>query len=435
MTYYRRKKKQSDIKSKESSEGSGRSTSKNKKQSGKQPRRAGSGKPRPSVSGARPTNRGQGRQAKKKAVSNINPELLVKKAVKSKKVAYKAERTYDEMQLHKLLSANIAKKGYVNPTEIQDKSIEPLSQGKNLIGVAATGTGKTGAFLIPIIQQMIHRREVTALVVVPTRELAQQVTAEFESLAINTGQQNACFIGGTNINKDITQAKRKLRLIVATPGRLNDLIDRGALKINRTSILVLDEFDRMLDMGFIRDIQKIVAQMGNRKQTMLFSATVDPSQEKLINEIVNNPLRIKVSGGTKASDNVDQDIIHVAESEKKFDLLMDLLNDHSFEKGIIFAETKRTANKLCKQLLKASVSADVIHSNKSQNYRSKAIDRLKQGEVKVLVATDVAARGIDIDGVTHVINYQLPKTMDSYIHRIGRTGRADASGKAYTFVN
>ena len=339
------------------------------------------------------------------------------------------------MSLHRLLGANITRKGYTHPTEIQDKSIEPLSEGKNLIGVAATGTGKTGAFLIPIIQQMLHRRELTALVVVPTRELAQQVTEEFESLAFDMGLQNACFIGGTNINKDITQAKRKLRLIVATPGRLNDLMDRGAVRINKTSILVLDEFDRMLDMGFIRDIQKIIGSMHNRRQTMLFSATVDASQEKLIQDIVQDPMRIQVSGGKKASENVDQDIIRVGADESKFKLLMGLLDDSSFEKGIIFAETKRTANKLCKQLLKANVSADVIHSNKSQNYRTKAIDQLKRGTVKVLVATDVAARGIDIDGVTHVINYQLPKTMDSYIHRIGRTGRAEASGKAYTFIN
>ena len=339
------------------------------------------------------------------------------------------------MKFHKLLGENIAKKGYENPTEIQDKSIDPLSAGKNLIGIAATGTGKTGAFLIPIIHQMLQRNDTTALVVVPTRELAQQVTAEFKSLIRNTGLNYACFIGGTNVNKDISLAKRRTSLIVGTPGRLNDLMDRGALRINKTSVLVLDEFDRMLDMGFIKDIQKIVAKMNSRKQTMLFSATVDSSQEKLIKQLVHNPLKINVSTGTKSSDNVDQDIIRVDHKENKFDVLLNLINKPSFEKVLLFAETKRTVNKLSKQLIKSGISSDVIHSNKSQSYRSKAIELFKKGNVKILVATDVAARGIDIKGVTHVINYQLPQTMDSYIHRIGRTGRAEATGMAYTFVN
>ena len=375
------------------------------------------------------------KQSNKKTVSKINPELLVKKATRTEVIPYTPKRRFSQMKLHKLLDKNIAKKGYASPTEIQDKSIDPLSTGKDLIGIAATGTGKTGAFLIPIIQQMLQRKGTTALVVVPTRELAQQVTAEFKSLTENTNLNYACFIGGTNVNQDISLAKRRTSLIVGTPGRLNDLMDRGALKIDKTSVLVMDEFDRMLDMGFIKDIQKIVGKMNNRKQTMLFSATVDSSQEKLIKQIVHSPLKINVSSGTKSSDNVHQDIIRVDNKENKFDVLLNLVNKPSFEKVILFAETKRTVNKLSKQLIKSGISSDVIHSNKSQSYRSKAIELFKKGKVKILVATDVAARGIDIKGVTHVINYQLPQTMDSYIHRIGRTGRAEATGMAYTFVN
>ncbi|WP_372937463.1 DEAD/DEAH box helicase, partial [Seonamhaeicola sp.] len=266
-------------------------------------------------------------------------------------------------------------------------------------------------------------------------ELAQQVLEEFKSLTKGLRFSSACFIGGTNVEKDIVKSKQKLKLVVGTPGRLNDLIDRKALRINNMSTLVLDEFDRMLDMGFIKDIQQIVSGMHSRKQTMLFSATVNTSQEKLINQIIHNPIQVAVSSGTKSSDNVEQDIIRVGRNENKFDVLFNLVNEPSFEKVLLFAETKRAVNKLSKQLIKSGIKSDVIHGNKSQNYRTKAIAQFKSGKTKILVATDVAARGIDIKGVTHVINYQLPQSMDSYIHRIGRTGRAETTGMAYTFVN
>lgn len=380
-------------------------------------------------------NRYKTKQPKKKSTSELNPEMLVKKATQTTVKSYVSERDYTQLNLHRFLSKNIAQKGYKNPTEIQEKCIAPLISGKNLIGIAATGTGKTGAFLIPIVQQMLEGKNSTGLVVVPTRELAQQVQDEFKSLTRGTDLTSACFIGGTSVSKDVSLAKRKVSLIVGTPGRLNDLIDRNALKIGNTPVLVLDEFDRMLDMGFIRDIQKIVSKMNNRKQTMLFSATMDSSQENLIKQIIKNPLRINVSSGTKSSDNVDQNIIRVGHDENKFDVLFNLVNKASFKKVILFAETKRTVDRLSKQLVKSGIKSDVIHGDKSQNYRSKAIKLFKLGKTKILVATDVAARGIDIKGVTHVINYQLPQTMDSYIHRIGRTGRAETTGIAYTFVN
>lgn len=380
-------------------------------------------------------NKYKTKQSKKKSTSELNPEMLVKKASQTTVKPYVSERDYTQLNLHRILSKNIAQKGYKNPTEIQEKCIDPLISGKNLIGIAATGTGKTGAFLIPIVQQMLEGNGITGLVVVPTRELAQQVQDEFKSLTRGTDLTSACFIGGTSVSKDLSLAKRKISLIVGTPGRLNDLIDRNALKIGNTPILVLDEFDRMLDMGFIRDIQKIVSKMNSRKQTMLFSATMDSSQENLIKQIIKNPLRINVSSGTKSSDNVDQNIIRVGNDENKFDVLFNLVNKASFKKVILFAETKRTVDRLSKQLVKSGIKSDVIHGDKSQNYRSNAIKLFKSGKTKILVATDVAARGIDIKGVTHVINYQLPQTMDSYIHRIGRTGRAETTGIAYTFVN
>ncbi|SIS43008.1 ATP-dependent RNA helicase RhlE [Zobellia uliginosa] len=371
----------------------------------------------------------------RRPASTLNPELLVKKSTGVSVTPFESERSFDQLELHRTLLKNIEEKGYKSPTEIQEKCIDPLMSGKDLIGIAATGTGKTAAFLIPMVQQMLASKGITGLVVVPTRELAQQVYSEFKSLTKGTALSAACFIGGTSVNKDSSLARRNRSLIVGTPGRLNDLIDRKALNTRARSVLVLDEFDRMLDMGFIKDIRKIVSGMHGRRQTMLFSATVDPSQERVINEIIGDPLRISVSSGTKSSDNVDQSIIRVGRDENKFEVLFNLVNEPSFKKVLLFAETKRGVDKLSKQLMQSGIRSDVIHGNKSQNYRSRAIELFKSGKTKILVATDVAARGIDIKGVTHVINYQLPQTMDSYIHRIGRTGRAERTGTAYTFVN
>ncbi|BDD07020.1 DEAD/DEAH box helicase [Aureibacter tunicatorum] len=374
-------------------------------------------------------------KSNKKPASELNPADLIKKAVPLSESVYVSERNYSHFNFHKLLSKNLKNKGYVKPTEIQDKSIDQLISGKNIVGIADTGTGKTGAFLIPIIQQMLTNQNITALVVVPTRELALQVMNEFKSLTTNTQLKSACFIGGTSISKDIALARRKNNIVIGTPGRLIDLMNKGSLNIQSKSILVMDEFDRMLDMGFIRDVEKIIASMKNRKQSMLFSATLDKSQEKLIAKFVNKPIRLNVSSGTNSSDNVDQEVIHVAHDENKFDLLYNLVSDESFKKVILFAETKRMVDRLSKKLVKSGIKSDVIHGDKSQNYRAKAINSFKSGKTKILVATDVAARGIDIKEVTHVINYQLPLTMDSYIHRIGRTGRANQKGMAYTFVN
>lgn len=380
-------------------------------------------------------NKRRNRPSTNRPVSQLNPEMLVKKSTVTTVKPYVSDRNFDQLNLHKALNKNIADKGYQSPSEIQDKCIDQLLKGKNIVGIAATGTGKTGAFLIPVIHRMLANEKVSGLVVVPTRELAQQVHAEFKSLTKGTSLNSACFIGGTSVGKDVTLARRQNDLIVGTPGRINDLIDRRALKIESIPILVLDEFDRMLDMGFIRDIQKLVSGMKSRKQTMLFSATLDSSQEQLIKQITGPSVRINVTSGTQSSDNVDQNIIRVKHNENKFDVLYNLVSEASFEKVLLFAETKRSVDKLSRQLKNSGIKSDVIHGNKSQNYRSRAIEHFKSGRTKVLVATDVAARGIDIEGVTHVINYQMPQTMDSYIHRIGRTGRAEATGVAYTFVN
>lgn len=371
----------------------------------------------------------------KRKTSNIRPESLIKKAIPKIEYEYISENDFSIFNLNESLMKNISKKGYRFPTEIQNKAIEQLKNGANLIGIAATGTGKTGAFLIPIIHRILNNDMQHAIVIVPTRELAMQVNDEFKSLTLNTRLKSACFIGGTPLNKDIYLAKKMPHLVVGTPGRLIDLINRNALKVNKIETLVLDEFDRMLDMGFINDINFLVDAMYERKQTMLFSATIDTSQKRLIEDLVENPVKVNITTGTNSSDNVTQDIIRVGHDESKIEVLINLINKDSFEKVMLFAETKRTVDKVSRLLKKSGIKNDVIHGDKSQNYRSKAIKLFKSGKIQVLVETDVAARGIDIDNITHVINYQMPQTMDSYIHRIGRTGRAGKTGMAYTFVN
>lgn len=379
-------------------------------------------------------NRNNGR--KKKAVSNLDPNLLIKKAISIEEKPFVALSPYDEMPINKRLKANLAKKGFKNPTQIQQETLEPLIAGRDLVGIANTGTGKTGAFLIPIIERLLNEpKDFTSLVVVPTRELAMQVQEEFKSLTYGLDLFSSSFIGGTNIGQDLKRLQRRNHLIIGTPGRLMDLTNRGALRLQDISVLILDEFDRMLDMGFVNDIKKIVKAMTRREQTMLFSATIDKTQKSLIAELLHNPLEVKVSSGATTSDQIDQDIIRVPQGGDKFSMLLDLITDDEFEKVLIFAETKRSVDKVSKMLNRSGVRSDLIHGNKSQNYRTKALDKFKRGKVQVLVATDVAARGIDVTDVTHVINYQLPMTFDSYVHRIGRTGRAGKRGKAFTFVD
>ena len=373
---------------------------------------------------------------RKKAVSTIDPNKLIKKAVSNEETVYTPDRSFDQMPLCANLRANLYTKGFKYPTQIQNDTLEYLISGRDLLGIANTGTGKTGAFLIPIIEQLLSgSKNFQTLVVVPTRELALQVEAEFQSLSYKLGLYSASFIGGTNVGNDLKKLRRNPHLIIGTPGRLMDLADRGAFKLHQVSTLVLDEFDRMLDMGFVNEIKKMVKLMKSRKQTMLFSATLDKTQKKLISDLLNNPIEVKVNSGEATGDQIEQDIIRVSQGENKFDMLLSLMDDRAFERVLIFAETKRGVDKVSKKLNQAGVRADMIHGNKSQNYRVRALDKFKKGKIKVLVATDVAARGIDVSDITHVINYELPMNFDSYVHRIGRTGRAGKTGKAYTFID
>lgn len=380
-------------------------------------------------------NRPKSRVARNNKLKTLDPSHFIRKAVVKEVMNYQAPFTFEEMSLDEKLKASIRNKGFMSPTEIQAKSIEALIKGNNIIGIANTGTGKTGAFLIPIIQKLLtEESRFQSLIVLPTRELALQVEDEFRSLTKGLKLTASTFIGGTNVGKDLQKLRKHNDIIIGTPGRLLDMMNHGALRLHKFQVLVLDEFDRMLDMGFIRDVEKIIQSMKSRQQTMLFSATIEKGQDKIIQSIVSNPIRVSVSSGNSTTELVDQDVINVR-GRDKYSLLTDLIIGADFKKVLVFAETKRTVDRLSTKLIQSGFSSDTIHGNKTQNYRVKALDKFKKGKIKILVATDVAARGIDISDITHVINYQQPATIDSYIHRIGRTGRAGKKGYAFTFVD
>ncbi len=366
----------------------------------------------------------------------LDTRLFEKKALAIEETQYISSRFIKDLPVHQSIIGNLLKKGYNTPTEIQDRCIEPVLNGKDVLGVAQTGTGKTGAFLIPLSHNLLETKPAFQILIIsPTRELAVQIEQEFISIAKGLKLYSVCLIGGTSVKSDIAKLRQPSHIVIGTPGRIGDMVRQRALNLKNFSVLVLDEFDRLLDMGFAPEIMRFVDSMYNRKQTVLFSATEDKTQKDLIGKLLNNPLEVRLKNGNSSAANIDQEIIRVSEGQDKMAILVKMMHDSTFEKVLVFAETKRWVTKVCKNLQKAGIKADEIHGNKSQNYRTKALESFKNKKIQVLVATDVAARGLDIVNVSHVINYQQPQNMDSYIHRIGRTGRAGKMGKAYTFVN
>jgi ATP-dependent RNA helicase RhlE len=366
----------------------------------------------------------------------LNKDLFVKKAQSVKETQYTSPRVINDLPVNKSIISNLLRKGYISPTEIQDKSIEPILKGNDLMGLAQTGTGKTAAYLIPLAHNLLGKSpSYQILVITPTRELAVQIEKEFRSISNGLRLYSECLIGGTDVRKDIIKLRNSYHIVVGTPGRILDIVHQRAMNLNNFSTLVLDEFDRLLDMGFSHDIMELIGGMDNRKQTILFSATENKGQKALIGKLLKSPVEVRLKNGNVCGDNIDQEIIRVSEGENKMEILLDLIKDPAFDKVLIFADTKRRVSRICKNLRKAGIRADEIHGDKSQHYRINALEAFKNRKIQVLVATDVAARGLDIVDVSHVINYQQPECMDSYIHRIGRTGRAGKSGKAYTFIN
>lgn len=399
--------------------------------SGFGPRRSSSF--RPQRQGGFGGSRGFSRGGKRpqKAFSDVS-KFINKPTVTEEVVNFVPEHKFIDFKLETLLEKNIESKGYVNPTPIQDKSIPHILKGEDIVGIANTGTGKTAAFLIPLINKLLKNPEEKVLIVVPTRELAFQIDEELRAFAKGSGLFSVICIGGAGMGKQIAELRHKHHFVIGTPGRLKDHIESRRLDLSRFNTVVLDEADRMLDMGFIHDMRFMMDKMPKDRHTLFFSATLSREIEALIHAFLREPVRISVKT-RDTSKNIDQDVIRI-QGKTKAQVLVDLLREKDFDKVLVFSRTKHGADKLTTLLNSEGIKSESIHGNKQQNARQKALKEFKDGSVQVLVATDVAARGLDIAGVSHVINFDLPATYEDYVHRIGRTGRADKKGKALTFI-
>lgn len=393
--------------------------------------------PRPWNHGKRPFsngrfNRSQNSSHKSKLGRDIN--IFVKKSADVLSTeSFVPRNSFANFDICEALKQNIESRGYNHPTPIQDQAIEPILQGQDLIGLANTGTGKTAAFLIPLINKIFKDRSQKVLIIAPTRELATQINEELRSFAHDMKIYSALIIGGASMNRQIQDIRRNSNFVIATPGRLKDLLQRRILSLNTFTTFVLDEVDLMVDIGFINEIKYFISLLPQIRQSLFFSATIPPKVHEILQPFVRNPVTVSVKV-QNTPENIDQDIVRIINREKKVDQLHDLLIQEGFNKVLIFGRTKHGIEKLNKQLTFRGFKVGAIHGNKTQNHRQRILESFKRSEIKILLATDLAARGLDIENVTHVINYDLPETYDDYVHRIGRTGRADKKGIALTFV-
>jgi ATP-dependent RNA helicase RhlE len=333
----------------------------------------------------------------------------------------------------------VKSEGYTTPTPVQEQSIPPLLAGRDVLGVAQTGTGKTAAFALPVLQVMSRsrpqgKRFIRTLVLSPTRELAAQIDERFSAYGVHLDLRHRVIFGGVGQNPQVRALQRGLDILVATPGRLLDLIGQGHIDLSRVEFFILDEADRMLDMGFIRDIEKVLKLLPRRRQNLLFSATMPTTIAKLAGSFLNNAVMVDVSPKEITVDRIAQKIMFVKKADKRR-LLVKIIKEEKVGRGLVFTRTKHGANRLVKQLDKGGIDATAIHGNKSQGARTKALAGFKSGNIPILVATDLASRGIDVEEITHVFNYDLPNEPESYVHRIGRTARAGKSGIAYSFCD
>jgi ATP-dependent RNA helicase RhlE len=341
---------------------------------------------------------------------------------------------FKDLKIIEPLLKAIALKGYTVPTPIQEKSIPTLLLGKDLIGIAQTGTGKTAAFVLPILQLLEEKypRKLRALVLTPTRELAAQIGESFTTYGEYLKFKHTVIFGGVSQGKQVHALEKGVDILVATPGRLLDLMNQKKLSLRDIEFFVLDEADRMLDMGFLPDIKKVIARLPNKRQSLFFSATMSPKINTLAKSLLNNPVHVEVTPQATTVEKIKQHVFFV-DQKSKDNLLLELMQHENLTSVLIFTRTKHRANKIALFLDKNGITADAIHGNKSQNARTKAIKDFKTGKIKVLVATDIAARGIDIPAISHVINFELPNEPESYVHRIGRTARAGSEGTAFSF--
>lgn len=398
------------------------------------PHRGGSNSSRPPYRGggqnrSKSTNRGRGG----KKMPTFNPSQFINtNPVKEVKETFTPKHTFKTFGLDGRLVSTITKMGLVSPTPIQDKIIPEILNGNDVIGLAETGTGKTAAFLIPLIERNLKKKNQQTLILAPTRELAIQISEELSGLARGLHIYSVVCVGGVNIRPQIRQLHKKNQFVIGTPGRVLDLINKNHFKPQNITSVVLDEADRMLDMGFIGDIRTILSATPKDRNTLFFSATMADDAKKLVHDFLRNPVEISVKK-KDTTDSIEQGVIKY-KNHTKFDSLYELLSTDEFKKVIVFGAMKHSVEKLAKQLSGAGIQAESIHGNKSHGQRQRALGNFKNNRTKVLVATDVAARGIHVDNVSHVINYDLPNTFEDYVHRIGRTGRANKRGKALTFV-
>ena len=365
---------------------------------------------------------------------NIDPARFVNKAIMAEGVDnFTSEHKFQDFKVDQRLIKAVAVRGYKIPTPIQDQVIPLVVEGFDVVGTANTGTGKTAAFLIPLINKIILNPREQILIVTPTRELAIQINQEFKFFARGMRIFSVCCVGGVGISRQISELRYNYNVVIGTPGRLKDLIGRRMINLSRFNNIVLDEVDRMLDMGFIDDTRFIMNGLPRERQVLFFSATIPYEIENIIREFLRNPVRISVKTRDTAK-NIEQDIIRIEQGDTKINILSNLLNQEEFNKVLIFGRTKHGVERLSKILSRNGFKVESIHGNKNHSQRQKALGMFKENRVQVLVATDVAARGLDIADVSHVINFDIPATYNDYVHRIGRTGRGDKRGMALTFI-
>ncbi len=350
--------------------------------------------------------------------------------------------SFNQLNLIEPILRALQEEGYTHPTPIQQRAIVPILSHKDLLGCAQTGTGKTAAFTIPILQLMheakakgaTHRGSISCLILTPTRELAIQIGESIGAYGRYLNVRHHVIFGGVSQHAQVNAIRNGLDILVATPGRLLDLMQQGIISLGSIRFFVLDEADRMLDMGFIHDVKKVIAKLPEKRQSLFFSATMPPEISALARVLLKDPVKVEVTPVSSTAEIIDQTVYHVDKKEKQ-DLLIELLRDGSIESLLVFTQMKHAADKLSKKLIASGINAAAIHGNKSQNARQAALENFKSKKVRVLVATDIAARGIDIEQLSHVLNYELPNVPETYVHRIGRTGRAGANGTAISFCS
>ena len=377
-----------------------------------------------------PRAKSGGRKGPKK--DYIDPSRFVKVAKPKEVDVYVPTHSFADFAVNPLLKSNLEAKGFVAPSAIQDQAIPLGLAGRDVIGIADTGTGKTAAFAIPILHK-IMLNDSRVLVVAPTRELAQQIDTEFRSIAKGSNLRAAILIGGSSMGAQLRDMRQNPQIVIGTPGRIKDHLERGTLRLHNFNFVVLDEVDRMLDMGFVNDVRSILSELPSERQSFFFSATVDVRVQALIETFAKEPVAVSVKTGD-TGEHIHQDVVRVSHDSEKISKLHDLLLDEAINKVIIFDDTQRSVEKLSNELVARGFKADAIHGGKSQGQRTRSLNKFKANEVKILVATDVAARGIDVADITHVINYSTPQTYSDYVHRIGRAGRAGKVGYALTFI-